>query len=366
MDLSLPEEAASFGEAASRAFGKLGGVGLFRRAEQDPDVRKGVLLEALGSLGVFELMDELAERCFLGRSGRLLGPVDLDMLCSACTLARAAGAVALPFPVASLLCGTPIGQERRSLSLDGIKGVALIEHRKPFVDHGDLFSSWLALDLSGEAFEARASARGLTRTSRLGPFVAPLVLGSPAGEQRYRLAMFLLLNAWGILGALQSELALTVEHVKAREQFGKPLADFQAVQFQLADASVAVAGLEELCKYTAWKLAKGSSNAAEEILPKEPGSLFGDALALGIAYQETALLVTRICHQLHGAVGFCDEHDLSILTRYLQPGLRLSGGLEALSEALSGSIEKEGFEGIFSLPAPGSDPELFVPRESCQ
>jgi hypothetical protein len=366
MDLSFPEEATSFGEAASKSFGNLGGVALFRRAEQDPDVRKGVVLEALDSLGVVELMDELAHEYFLDCNDRSCDQLDLATLCSACALARAAGAVALPFPVVSLLCGTRLGQARRHLSLEEIKGTALIAHERPLVDHGGLFSSWLALDLSGEAFEARASARDLARTSRLGPFVAPLLLGSSVGEQRYRLAIFLLLNAWGILGVLQAELALTVEHVKTREQFGKPLADFQAVQFQLADGSVAVAGLEELCKYTTWKVAQGDGKAVEEISPKEPGSLLGDALALGIACQETALLVTRICHQLHGAIGFCDEHDLSVLTRYLQPALRLSGGLEVLSEALSASIEKEGFEGIFSLPASGSGPKLFFARESCQ
>ena len=38
---------------------------------------------------------------------------------------------------------------------------------------------------------------------------------------------------------------------------------------------------------------------------------------------EAAEVVFRVCHQLHGAVGFCDETTLSWLSRYSQPLRRL-------------------------------------------
>ncbi len=40
-------------------------------------------------------------------------------------------------------------------------------------------------------------------------------------------------------------------------------------------------------------------------------------------------MVFRVCHQLHGAVGFCDETTLSWLSRYSQPLRRLPLGLSA-------------------------------------
>ena len=45
-------------------------------------------------------------------------------------------------------------------------------------------------------------------------------------------------------------LRIVTEHVRARVQFGKPLADFQAVRFAAAEAAVGVRGLHELAKYT--------------------------------------------------------------------------------------------------------------------
>jgi hypothetical protein len=366
MDLSFPEEAVSFGHSAAKAFQRLGGVELFRRAEQEPDLRKGELLEVVESLGVFELVSEISGSGAREPYGQPNGHLALEVLCSACALVKAAGAVALPFPVASLVCGSLVEPFAQGSLLSRIQPACLLERSKPLVDHGDLFRSWTALDLSGMAFEASTGSANSARASRLGPFVVPVGLGPSVGVQRRRLELICLLDAWMVLGALESEVALTVEHVSSREQFGKPLASFQAVQFQLADAFVALAGFEELCKYTAWRLAAGTRAGYEGDGTVSRGSLHGDALALSVACQETALLVTRVCHQLHGAVGFCDEHDLSVLTRYLQPALRLSGGSEALSQALSCSIEEDGFEGIFLLPASGDANGSSLPREDIQ
>ncbi len=49
-----------------------------------------------------------------------------------------------------------------------------------------------------------------------------------------------------------------------------------------------------------------------------------DALASRLAAIEAAEVVFRVCHQLHGAVGFCDETTLSWLSRYSQPLRRLA------------------------------------------
>ena len=96
-------------------------------------------------------------------------------------------------------------------------------------------------------------------------------------------------------------------YVLDRQQFGQPLAAFQGVQFQLTDAEVERAGLEELAKYALWSIEAGRPEAAD------------DALALRLAAIEAAEIVFRVAHQLHGAIGFCDETTLSWLSRYSRP-----------------------------------------------
>jgi hypothetical protein len=74
--------------------------------------------------------------------------------------------------------------------------------------------------------------------------------------------------------------------------------------------------------------------------------------------------VLRTSHQLHGAVGFCDEHDLSVLTRHAQPLLRLPFGLEATTERLIGATAALGFESLFggsTSTTPGATAPIAAP-----
>ncbi|MFV0317123.1 MAG: acyl-CoA dehydrogenase family protein, partial [Microthrixaceae bacterium] len=128
---------------------------------------------------------------------------------------------------------------------------------------------------------------------------------------------------------------LATEHVTGRIQFGKPLAQFQAVQFQLADAAVAVAGLRQLAGFTLWRIAQDATAAR------------ADVLALRLHAIETARPVLRTTAQLHGAAGVCDEYDVSLITRMVQPALRLPWGPERTVAALAGAIRADGFVGLF-------------------
>src|SRR4029077_12247908 len=84
-----------------------------------------------------------------------------------------------------------------------------------------------------------------------GPFLVPAALSDPDGSVPVAdVNLHLVLGSLRMLGAVQRSLDIVTEHVQARIQFGKPLADFQAVRFAVADASVAVRGLYELAKYT--------------------------------------------------------------------------------------------------------------------
>ncbi len=135
---------------------------------------------------------------------------------------------------------------------------------------------------------------------------------------------------------LDRAMELTIAHVSLRKQFGQPLSSFQGVQFQLTDAEVERSGVEILAKYALWSIGTGRPEALD------------DALALRMSAIEAAEIVFRVCHQLHGAVGFCDETTLSWLSRYSQPLRRLPLGLSATRDVLTGRVGGSGLTGLFA------------------
>ena len=169
------------------------------------------------------------------------------------------------------------------------------------------------------------------------PDVAALAArpGSPAD------ALGLVLPCWALLGLLDRAIELAVAHVRARQQFGQPLAAFQGVQFQLTEAEVERAGLDVLAKYALWSVQAANREAVD------------DALALRMAALEAAEVTFRVAHQVHGAMGFCDESPLSWLSRHSQPLRRQPLGLSATRALLTRRIGRRGLTGLFSEETPG-------------
>ena len=184
------------------------------------------------------------------------------------------------------------------------------------------------LDLTdAEEVEAAAAA-----CRSIGWWAAPCELVPASGDD----ATSLVLQSWTLLGMLDRAIRLTVEHVRERHQFGQPLSGFQSVQFQLTEAEVERAGVEELAKYALWSVQTQRPEALD------------DALALRLAALEAADVVFRITHQLHGAIGFCDETPLSWVSRRSLDLRRSPLGLAATRDALLRRIDGSGLTGLFS------------------
>jgi alkylation response protein AidB-like acyl-CoA dehydrogenase len=111
-----------------------------------------------------------------------------------------------------------------------------------------------------------------------------------------------------LVGAMRAALQLAVDHVTDRQQFGKPIGSFQAVQHGLARCAVAVEGARWLAYEAAWS-----------------GDPVGAATALAAAMQ-AADHVRRDTHQYTGALGFTTEYDLHLSTMRL-PALSIEAGL---------------------------------------
>jgi alkylation response protein AidB-like acyl-CoA dehydrogenase len=95
------------------------------------------------------------------------------------------------------------------------------------------------------------------------------------------------------VGAAGRVLERTVEYVRQREQFGRPVGSFQAVKHRLADVYVAVQAARSAAYYAAWGAAHG----------EHVGAL---ALAQALEALRTAAAEGI---QLHGGIGFTWEHD---------------------------------------------------------
>jgi hypothetical protein len=308
MKTALPEDIADFAVVANKLLFRLGGAQTALLAETEDQLRHDART-ALSDLGAFDL--------------DVRGSTE-DLLAAA-VLCQAAGATALPYPLVEEL-----------LSIDGAR-LTLVNPEAPRVDHGDLAGNWVATDLDGARYHVQPSSR---TAAKLGPFLVPATLSQPDGTvPAADVDLHLTLGSWRIVGAVEQALEITRQHVKARMQFGKPLAEFQAVRFTIADASVAARGLHELAKYTI---------SRSESAPAQIRS--ADALVLRLKAAETARQVFRTAHQLLGALGFCDESDVSVLDRHTQPLIRLPVGTEVLALRLLPAVRDGGLETLFSGP----------------
>ena len=308
MKTALPEDIAEFSAVATKRLVRFGGPQAALQAETDDRLRQDART-ALSDLGAFDLDVRSSS----------------DDLLAAAVLCQAAGATALPYPLVEEL-----------MAIDGAR-LALVNPEAPRIDHGDLAGDWIAADLDGTRYRVQPSSR---TAAKLGPFLVPATLGPPDGTvPAADVDLHLTLGSWRIVGAVQQCLEITRQHVVARMQFGKPLAEFQAVRFTVADAAVAARGLHELAKYTISRI---------ESVPAQVRS--ADALILRLKAGETARQVLRTAHQLLGALGFCDESDVSVLDRHTQPLIRLPVSTEVLAMRLLPGIRDGGFETLFSGP----------------
>jgi alkylation response protein AidB-like acyl-CoA dehydrogenase len=100
------------------------------------------------------------------------------------------------------------------------------------------------------------------------------------------------------VGLAQGAYDLAYAYARERQQFGKPIAKFQAVQFQLADMSTEIEAGRQLVHRAAWL--------------KDQGKPFGLAAAQAKLY--TGLLSNRVVNaalQIHGGYGFTEEFAIS-------------------------------------------------------
>lgn len=132
-------------------------------------------------------------------------------------------------------------------------------------------------------------------------------LGPGSGERMRR--FWRLALAAECAGFMAGALDVTVEYVKQRRQFRRPIGSFQAIQHRLASCKALVEG-------TRWLLYRAAYRGA-------PAEDAAQAAGHAASSAERVFIET---HQMTGAMGFTREHDLHVWSMRLEPLLMALGG----------------------------------------
>lgn len=150
--------------------------------------------------------------------------------------------------------------------------------------------------------------------------------GVPADARKHEVSADEVLRAWRVAmaaeaaGLLAAGLQSVTTYVSERQQFGRPLATFQAMRHRLAEAQVLTNG----CYWLAMKAA-GTGDA-------------GDAALAALHAQDAAKRVGYDFHQFLGAMGMTLEHPLHLWTYRLKALTAELGGRGAQGVAAADAI----------------------------
>src|SRR5438093_2181815 len=97
------------------------------------------------------------------------------------------------------------------------------------------------------------------------------------------------------VGMAQGAYEAALNYAKQRKQFGRPISDFQAIQFKLADMATEIDGARLLTYRAAWMKDQGMLTTAQSSMAK---------LYAG----EVAVRVANECVQIHGGYGYIKEY----------------------------------------------------------
>ncbi len=155
--------------------------------------------------------------------------------------------------------------------------------------------------IDGGCTQHEVNPAGEARDAQPSAHMVPLA--GPADESCTLYQYLVLARAVQMAGCLERVLEFCIQYATEREQFGRPIAKFQAIQHNLAVMAGEVAA---------------ASRAADGAVAAMGSDRFAGDLATAKARTgEAAGIVAEMAHQVHGAMGFTHEHHLHHHTRRL-------------------------------------------------
>ena len=179
---------------------------------------------------------------------------------------------------------------------------------------------WLPSETAGVRLELEALADGRNfGTLKLDDALVPksgVAATGPAAASALALAFDHAAAIAGaeLAGVMDRALEMSLDYLKTRVQFGKPIGAFQALQHRAVDLHIHK------------EVANATLEAALDLLDRCPDAATRAALASRVKARcaDAALKITREAIQLHGAIGFTDEYDAGL---YLKRALALAAWL---------------------------------------
>ena len=179
---------------------------------------------------------------------------------------------------------------------------------------------WLPRDTAGAWLEMEPLADGrafgtLSLTDALVPKSRVAAAGKPAAAA---LALALdhasAIASAELLGVMERALEMSLDYLRTRVQFGKPIGSFQALQHRAVDLHIHKELASAVLEESLAALDRGPDAGQRAALASRVKARCADA----------GLKIAREAIQLHGAIGFTDEYDAGL---YLKRALTLSAWL---------------------------------------
>lgn len=127
------------------------------------------------------------------------------------------------------------------------------------------------------------------------------------------------------LGIAQGAYELAIDYAKSREQFGRPIAEFQGLQWMIADMSIGLAAAQALV----YKAAANTGDGFPDMR---------DAAQAKVLASETAIKVTNDALQIFGSAGYSRNQPLERMARDARMFTIGGGTAQILKTQVAGSI----------------------------
>jgi alkylation response protein AidB-like acyl-CoA dehydrogenase len=214
------------------------------------------------------------------------------------------GRHAVPGPVVETVAVAPallaaVAPERLAALASGSLATVAAAPHTPFAVDAD--SVDLVLNVDGDTVSVATAGEqhsSVDLARRLFEVSSAETLGSTSFDAAFDLGA--LATAAQLQGLGRTLLDTSVEYVQQRKQFGRVIGSFQAIKHHLADVAVAL----EMAR----PLLHGAALAVRDGLP----TASRDVSAAKVACGDAAYLAARTALQVHGAIGYTQEYDLSL------------------------------------------------------
>lgn len=225
---------------------------------------------------------------------------------------------AVPGPLVESVAVLPLlldsADDLSALAAGELVGTVVAPPLVPYALDADVAELRVLIDGDLHTFTPGAALSSVDAARRLSTVDGAQLLGPAAPRTAEALDSGVLAVAAQLLGLGQRLLDDTVQYAKQRQQYGRPIGQFQAVKHLLADVAV---GLE-----LARPLVHG---AAVTGTPR-------DISAARVACADAAYRAARTGLQVHGAIGYTAEHDLGLWFTKVR-ALRSAWGSQAFHRA---------------------------------